>query len=145
MSPVKYKIFELSARAVLSYAKEQEEGYSFTIDAAETKKCVSLATEQDGNALFYQIMCVLYEDDFLVPKNQRVISDLSEIIFYMDFGGIFDHRTGRKKYLTWQKKAEAMFRPEGITLDFGGGSHTYIAFERSGSRQAKLSFIRRDY
>ena len=92
-------------------------------------------------------MCVLYEDDFLVPKNQRVISDLSEIIFYMDFGGIFDHRTGRKKYLTRQKKAEAMFRPEGITLDFGGGSHTYIAFERSGSmsRQAKLSFIRRDY
>ena len=45
-----------------------------------------------------------------------------------------------------QKKAEAMFRPEGIMLDFGNGAHRYLAFERSGSmsRQAKLSFIRAD-
>lgn len=40
-----------------------------------------------------------------------------------------------------------MFRPEGIVLDFGSGPHPYVAFERSGSmsRQAKLSFIRRDH
>lgn len=39
-----------------------------------------------------------------------------------------------------------MFRPEGITLDFGHGSMRYLAFERSGSmrRNAKLSFVRAD-
>ena len=46
-----------------------------------------------------------------------------------------------------QKKAEAMFRPEGITLDFGHGSHRYLAFERSGSmsRKSVLSYIREDF
>lgn len=45
-----------------------------------------------------------------------------------------------------QKKTEAMFRPEGITLDFGQGKNRYIAFERSASmsRNAKLSFVRED-
>ena len=103
MPPVKYQIYELSARSVLGYAREQDGEYSFTLDAAETKKCVSLALEQDDKALFYQIMCVLHGDDLIIQKNHRVISDLSGIIFYMDFGGIFDHRTGRKKYLTRQK------------------------------------------
>ncbi len=147
MLSVKYQIYQLSARSVLGYAREQDGAYTFTLDAAETKKCVPLTSEQDDNALFYQIMCVLHGDDFAVPKNQRVISDLAEVIFYMDFAGIFDHRTERKKYLTRQKKAETMFRPEGIVLDFGGGPHAYVAFERSGSmsRKAKLSFIRRDY
>lgn len=123
MLPVKYQIYQLSARSVLGYAREQDGAYTFALDAAETKKCVSLASEQDDNALFYQIMCVLHGDDFAVPKDQRVISDLAEIIFYMDFAGIFDHRTERKKYLTHQKKAEAMFRLEGITLDSSGESH----------------------
>ncbi len=147
MLPVKYQIYQLSARSVLGCARGQDGAYTFTLNAAETKKCVSLASEQDDNALFYQIMCVLHGNDFSVPKDQRVISDLAEVIFYMDFAGIFDHRTERKKYLTRQKKAEAMFRPDGIVLDFGGGPHAYVAFERSGSmsRQAKLSFIRREH
>ena len=40
-----------------------------------------------------------------------------------------------------------MFRPEGITLDFGCGQHRYVAFERSASmsRRAMLSFIREDF
>ena len=39
-----------------------------------------------------------------------------------------------------------MFRPEGITLNFGHGSVRYLAFERSGSmsRNAILSFVRAD-
>lgn len=144
---MKYAIYELSARTILGYAREKDEQYSFSLTATETKRCVSRTGEQDDNALFYQIMCVLHGDDFTIPKNQRVVSDLLEIIFYIDFTGIFDHRTDRKKYLIRPKKAEAMFRPEGITLDFGSGPHPYIAFERSGSmsRQTKLSFIRRDY
>ncbi|OGO90484.1 MAG: hypothetical protein A2Y17_12110 [Clostridiales bacterium GWF2_38_85] len=40
-----------------------------------------------------------------------------------------------------------MFRPEGITLDFGKGAYRYVAFERSGSmsRNSRLSFIREDF
>ena len=45
-----------------------------------------------------------------------------------------------------QKKTEAMFSPEGITLNFGQGDARYLAFERSGSmsRSAVLSFVRAD-
>jgi len=39
-----------------------------------------------------------------------------------------------------------MFRPEGVTLDFGSGPHRYVSFERSASmsRSSRLSFIRAD-
>lgn len=62
----------------------------------------------------------------------------------MDFTGVFDRSAANKKQRVRQDKAQAMFRPEGIGLDFGSGSHRYVAFERSGSmsRQARLSFIR---
>ena len=95
--------------------------------------------------MFYQIMCVLHPEGFTLPKEQKVIHDLSDAICYVDFSGIFD-RSGTKKYLDRQQKAESMFRPEGITLDLGSGEHRYLAFECSGSmsRQAKLSFIRAD-
>ncbi len=64
----------------------------------------------------------------------------------MDFAGIFDRRgTGRTQQAR-REKARDMFRPEGITLDFGSGPHRYVAFERSASmsRQSRLSFIRAD-
>ena len=65
----------------------------------------------------------------------------------MDFSGIFDRSGARKKHLIRQEKARALFRPEGVSLDFGSGAHRYLAFERSGSmsRQARLTFIREDF
>ena len=103
------------------------------------------ADEQDDNALFYQTMCVLKKQNIEPPKSENALVDLQDVIFYVDFNGIFD-RGSSPKMLERQKKAEAMFRPEGIMLDFGNGAHRYLAFERSGSmsRQAKLSFIRAD-
>ena len=147
MSQKKYRIHQLSARAVMGYSKENASGYySFELNSIATEKCkISGVTEQDDNALFYQIMDELHGDNQI--ESERVIDDLAEIIFYMDFSGIFD-RTGRqKKYIDRQKKAESMFRPEGITLDFGSGPHRYVAFERSASmsRRAMLSFIRADF
>ena len=149
MIPIKYKIHRLSARAVMGYAKETAQGiYSFHLNSAATEKCkASTQVEQDDNALFYQIMDELHGGNFTLPTDGKVVTDLSEILFYMDFAGIFD-RTGRqKKYIDRQKKAESMFRPEGITLDFGSGPHRYLAFERSASmsRRAMLSFIREDF
>lgn len=149
MPLVKYRIYELSARAVISYGRQQECAYAFQLSAAETEKCKSLSAphEQDDNALFYQTMCVLRGDAFTGTPGGQLVTDLSDIIFYMDFSGIFDRSGARKKYRIRQEKAKALFRPEGVSLDFGSGPHRYLAFERSGSmsRQARLSFIREDF
>ena len=55
MPLVKYRIYELSARAVISYGRQQDGTYTFHLSAAETEKCKSLSAphEQDDNALFY--------------------------------------------------------------------------------------------
>ena len=149
MPLVKYRIYELSARAVSSYGRQQDGTYTFHLSAAETEKCKSLSAphEQDDNALFYQIMCVLHGDAFTGIPGGQLVTDLSDIIFYMDFSGIFDRSGARKKHLIRQEKAKALFRPEGVSLDFGSDPHRYLAFERSGSmsRQARLSFIREDF
>ena len=111
-----------------------------------TKKCILPNSEaQEDNALFYQIMCVLHGGHFPEINMQRILPDLSESIFIMDFAGVFDRGRSRRQ-VDRQKKAESLFRPEGVTLNFGAGVHTYVAFERSGSmsRQARLSFIRSD-
>ena len=149
MPLVKYRIYELSARAVISYGRQQDGAYTFHLSAAETEKCKSLSAphEQDDNALFYQTMCVLHGDAFTGAPEGQLVTDLSDVIFYMDFSGIFDRSGARKKHLIRQEKARALFRPEGVSLDFGSGAHRYLAFERSGSmsRQARLSFIREDF
>lgn len=149
MPLVKYRIYELSARAVISYGRQQDGAYAFHLSAAETEKCKSLSAphEQDDNALFYQTMCVLHGDAFTGAPEGQLVTDLSDVIFYMDFSGTFDRSGARKKYRIRQEKAKALFRPEGVSLDFGSGPHRYLAFERSGSmsRQARLSFIREDF
>ena len=148
MAQSRYQIFQLSARAVMSYAVETEDGYSFDLSVSATEKCKSRTAthEQDSNALFFQTMCVLRGDDYAEPGDGTLITDLSDAIFYMDFAGVFDRSAANKKQRLRQEKARAMFRPEGVGLDFGSGPHRYVAFERSGSmnRQARLSFIRAD-
>lgn len=149
MPLLKYRIYELSARAVISYGRQQDGTYTFRLSAAETEKCKSLSAphEQDDNALFYQIMCVLHGDAFTGAPGGQLVTDLSDIIFYMDFSGIFDRSGAKKKHLIRQEKVKALFRPDGASLDFGSGPHRYLAFERSGSmsRQARLSFIQEDF
>ena len=149
MTVQQYRIYELSARAVMSYATEEKGIYKYDLDAAAVDRClVSAAThEQDSNALFFQILCKLYDGRYREVVSEDVSEELSEIIFYMNFQRVFDTRGLRQREIIRQKKAESMFRPEGITLDFGHGSHRYLAFERSGSmsRESRLSFIREDF
>ena len=79
-------------------------------------------------------------------RGEEKITALSDVLFYMDFAGIFDRRgTGRTQQAR-REKARDMFRPEGITLDFVSGPYRYVVFERSASmsRQSRLSFIRAD-
>ena len=75
-----------------------------------------------------------------------LISDLSDVICYVDFSNIFDRNAAQNRHAVRQKKAESMFRPEGIVLDFGAGPCRYLAFERSNSmsRKAQISFVRED-
>ena len=96
MAQSKYRIFEVSARAVMSYAARENGQWHFALDRSSTEKCKSFFAlhEQDGNALFFQIMCVLQGDDFSEPTDDHLIDGLSDIIFYMDFSGIFDRSTG---------------------------------------------------
>lgn len=144
----KYRVYELSARAVMSYAALENGQWTFILDRAATEKCkrFSALHEQDGNALFFQIMCVLQGDDFSEPTDDRIIDGLADVIFYMDFSGIFDRSGELPRQLIRQEKAREMFRPEGVCLDLGAGPRRYLAFERSGSmsRQSKLSFLRED-
>ena len=144
----KYKLRTLSVRSLIGYAiAEDSERYSFHLSANATRKCFLYnAEEQDDCALFHQIMCVLHGGSFpALDPEQEVVPDLEDVIFYADFSGIFDHSRSQR-YMDRQKKAESMFRPEGVCLDFGTGAHRYLAFERSGSmsRQARLSFLRAD-
>ncbi len=98
MSQVKYQIFQLSARAVMSYAIEMDGTYSFELSASATEKCrVRTAVhEQDGNALFFQTMCVLRGDGYAEPADGTLITDLSDAIFYMDFARIFNRSAASK-------------------------------------------------
>ena len=149
MEVQRYRIFELSARAVMSYAVEENGIYKYDLDAAAVDHClVSSAThEQDSNALFFQILSEIHSKRYKETVTEDVSNELSEIIFYMNFQKVFDTRGLRQREITRQKKAECMFHPEGIILDFGAGPHRYLAFERSGSmsRASRLSFIREDF
>ena len=148
MAQIRYRIYELSARAVMSYAVQEEGRYRFALDRVSTERCRNRTAlhEQNSNALFFQIMCVLHGDSFDEPREDNLLTGLSDVIFYMGFSGIFDRSSLRDIQRLRQEKARDMFRPEGVCLNFGSGQHRYLAFERSGSmsRQAKLSFLRED-
>ena len=135
---VRYKIHMLSARAIISYARLENEQYTFQLNTIDTRKCImrDAADEQDDNALFYQTMCVLKKQNIEPPKSENALVDLQDVIFYVDFNGIFD-RGSSPKMLERQKKAEAMFRPEGIMLDFGNGAQAV----RRSCRLSALMFM----
>ena len=147
MQRSKYRIYKLSARAVMSYAERDHDGvYSFVLDRAATDRCKVFGAShiQESNALFFQIMNQKEGDDWREPS-EGIITDLADVIFYMDFSGVFDCGGARSE--AHQQKARDMFRPDGVCLDLGGGLQRYVAFERSSSmsRDSRLSFIRADY
>ncbi|MGM9663428.1 MAG: hypothetical protein ACI3XF_01185, partial [Eubacteriales bacterium] len=149
MAEIRYFIRRLSVAAMLSYAKPiSDDIYSFDLTEAQTASVLmgNSKTWQEDSAIFFQTMCVLHGNEYEQPTEDTVISDLSDVLLYLDFKGIFDRDSDNPKTALMQKKTESMFRPEGITLDFGHGSVRYLAFERSGSmsRNAKLSFVRAD-
>lgn len=124
----------------MAYAQEGSEGYyTFALNVKATEKCkvqTSLHEQQDC-ALFFQAMRVLYGDNYQPPAEDTMVDELSDVICYVDFSNIFDRNAAQNRHAIRQRKAESMFRPEGITLDFGAGPHRYVAFERSNSMSRK--------
>ena len=143
---MKYLIYELSARIIMRSAVKDENGvYRFSLTEVQTKKCINPASPpQDDCALFYQIEQVKENEAGIIGGSANRLRD---VLIYIDFSGVFDRQSEQKKYSDRRQQAEDMFRPEGITLDFGFGAFRFIAFERSASmsRNARLSFIREDF
>lgn len=51
---MKYKIYDLSVRAMLNYSKPDGDSYNTVIDRTALRSCLKhSAHEQDDNALFY--------------------------------------------------------------------------------------------
>ena len=145
--PRRYRIYLLSAQSILSYAKEEGGAVTIALNRDATRRCVvSGRQEQEENALFFQIQCALHGDGFTPTEEPGVVEDLSAVLCYVDFSGIFDRSPASSRVARLQALAETMFRPEGVTLDLGDGPRQYAAFERSNSmsRQGRLSFLRAD-
>ena len=145
--PRRYRIYLLSAQSILSYAKEEGGAVSIALNRDATRRCVVQGRqEQEENALFFQIQCALHGEGFTPTKEPGVVEDLSAVLCYVDFSGIFDRSPASPRVARLQTLAETMFRPEGVTLDLGDGPRQYVAFERSNSmsRMGRLSFLRAD-
>ncbi len=141
MDHQKFIIPKLPVQGILSSALQTEDGWRFSFHADDpSKEYMVEKTKQDACPIFYQALKLLN-----VSSNEPVCDLLSEIFVYIDFTGIFNRRaTG--KVMEQQQKAECMFRPEGIFIDFGKGLNRYLAFERSASmsRNSTLCFVRED-
>ena len=145
--PRRYRIYLLSAQSILSYAKEEGGAVTIALNRDATRRCqIPGRQEQEENALFFQIQCALHGNGFTPTEEPGVVEDLSAVLCYVDFSGIFDRSPASPRVARLQALAEAMFRPEGVTLDLGDGPRQYAAFERSNSmsRMGRLSFLRAD-
>ena len=139
----RYTIPEISAITLLSSVEEKDGKFDIFYDAAEpSREYLVKWTQQDDCPMFHQAMQVLKDNGYDESFDRDV---LSEVFLYVDFSGIFDLRP-MGKVAELQRKAEWMFRPEGIRLCLRVQTHRYIAFERSASmsRNSKLCFVRED-
>ena len=109
-----YQIYELSARAVMSYAAEQDGVYTFALNRSATEHCKvpGAKHEQDSCAMFHQLMYQLHGKSWR-ERGEEKVTALSDVLFYMDFAGIFDRRgTGRTQQAAG-KRPETCSVPRG--------------------------------
>ena len=83
MPQVRYKIYTLSASALMAYAQEDaESGYAFALNAKATEKCKVLTAlhEQQDCALFFQALCILHGDSYQLPMENTLISGFQQYL-----------------------------------------------------------------
>ena len=142
----RYKIPEIRAVQLLGCMSEDAFTKPFPdFNTADASREVFMKwTMQDECPMFHLAEAILMERAKELNAAFRE-NDLSRVFVYIDFAGIFD-RQPVGKIAELQKKAELMFRPEGIPLMIDWKPARYIAFERSASmsRNSKLCFVRED-
>ena len=70
---MRYRIYDLSVRAMLNYSKPDGSFNKTVIDKNALQSCLKhSAHEQEDNALFYQLMCILHGDDFKYNSDEPV-------------------------------------------------------------------------
>lgn len=113
MPQMKYRIYELSARTLMSYAREENGVYTFQLNRTATDHCKipGAKHEQDDCAMFFQLMCQLRGDRYRERAEDTCITDLADVIFYMDFSGIFDRRGSNRTQQLRREKRETCFGP----------------------------------
>lgn len=139
-----YNIYQISARTLLSEGEKTAEGYCFFFNMEAPSNSMAISkTRQNDCGMFRQLFWALHG---AAPKDWNEDSDsLLHALIYLDFSGIFDRPpVGWVKEL--RERAEQLFSPEGVMVDFGRDRYRFVAFERSASmsRENKLSFIRED-
>ena len=75
----KYKIYELSARAIIRNAKKDDDGeYQYHLNEEATRKCIAFSAPetQDDCALFYQTMAVLHKGEV---RTAVIVEELKDI------------------------------------------------------------------
>ena len=97
MSHIRYKIHTISAQALIAYAKgynAEPDRYHYRLNKRETESTIVRQGEtyQEDNAIFFQAMCAVKGDDYKHSALDSVLDDLSDVIFYVDFKGIFDRQ-----------------------------------------------------
>ncbi|MBQ2692205.1 MAG: hypothetical protein IJF53_08620, partial [Clostridia bacterium] len=130
MINLKYTVPVISAHTLISHAgKTGDNKYRFrlALDTDANASAVQMS-QQDECAMLHMALELLKKKGH--PQHVQT-RDLSSVIVYIDFKGIFDRDPKFTKAAEKQKKAEAMFTSNGIELDFGLGYRTYLAFERS--------------
>ena len=139
-----YIIREISAVSIITAALKPDGSTVFEFDATDpAKEYFVNETVQADCPMFYQLMKLKNEGKAFTQTEN--CPDLKEIIFYVDFAGVFN-RTLSPVTAERQELCEKMFTDKGIFVHFGYGLKRYIAFERSAnmSRASKISFIRED-
>lgn len=109
-----YQIYELSARAVMSYAAEQDSIYTFTLNRSATEHCKvpGAKHEQDSCAMFLQLMYQLHGKGWR-ERGEEKVTALSDVLLYMDFAGIFDRRGAGRTQQTRRERPEICSAPRG--------------------------------
>ena len=117
MARIRYLIRRLSVPVMLSYAQPSgEDQYTFSLTPAQTKSIImgDGDTWQEDNAIFFQTMCVLHGSEYEQPTEDALLSDLSDVLLYLDFKGIFDRDAGNPKAAIMQKRPKPCFPRRGL-------------------------------
>ena len=81
----KYRIPLLTAWSLIGYAKKDGDSYTYDLNVTETSQAIRGGefTLQEDTPIFFQAMCLLEGENYEQPESHRVVSELSDVLFYI--------------------------------------------------------------